>query len=133
MAKGTVIGGFVVERIGQRLGQAVIAQRRIQQGQVIEPDAFAAQGQGQAGFVHARLRHHQVDADRFQTALENRRPDLVEHRHRRHVERIDQGFAHRHLAMEDAVEILGLVIAETRRRVHQAGVGRDQASSKAKP
>ncbi len=77
--------------------------------------------------MQARLRPHQVDARAIEPGFEGVGPDAVEHGHGRHVQRIDQGFLDRNLAVEDAVEILGLVVAKARRRVHQPGVGRDDA------
>ncbi len=77
--------------------------------------------------MQARFRPHQFYAHGVEPALERVGPDAVQHRHRGDVQGVDQGFLDRDFAVENLVEILGLIVAEARRYIHQLRVGRDQA------
>ena len=77
---------FVLDGEGQGLDQAMIAEPGIEHGQVLQPDAFAAERERQAGVVQAGLRPHQMHAGAVQPGFESVRADAVQHRHRRHVQ-----------------------------------------------
>jgi len=70
---------------------------------------------------------------RLDPGFEGRGADPVQQRHRRHVEGIDQGFAGRDRAVEDAVEILRLVVGEPSGRIIDLGVGRRQSVIEGEP
>ncbi len=70
----------------------MVAQPGIEQGQVLQTNAFATQCQGETSIVKAGLWPYQVNAGAIQLGFEGVGADAVQHGDGGHVQGIDQRF-----------------------------------------
>ena len=101
----------------QRPRHAAIAQRCIEYRHLAQGQTGPAQRYGQAAVLAGRARSLRARPGKGQHGVETPRTDAIQRRHRRHVERMLQGFGDGHITAETAVEIVRLITREAARQI----------------
>ena len=122
-ARVFVAEAFFLHAPDQRLGDAAIPERGIEDGEFARREACAAEREGEAcavtccaGEAGARARHGELGGETFRT-------DPVQHQHGGNVEGVLQRIRYTHVAPEHPVEVFRPVAGESAGQVFDAGVG----------